>query len=206
MKELTLSDFIAKTASAAPVPGGGGVAALVSACGAALVGMLAALSTNEQRFANAGEMLRKSQELAQKAQDLLEFAEKDASVFAEYMRVLKLPKTTEAEADDRKRLLAEAAINATEVPLTLAQLACEMMDAADYVVQNGNPNAVSDGAIGAMLLKTGVLSALYNVKINLPSVKDEAKKSYYQSEVVLRNLIKHCLTILKATMLFMTDV
>ena len=156
---------------------------MVSACGAALVGMLAALSTNEQRFANAGEMLRKSQELAQKAQDLLEFAEKDASVFAEYMRVLKLPKTTEAEADDRKRLLAEAAINATEVPLTLAQLAFEMMDAADYVVQNGNPNAVSDGAIGAMLLKTGVLSALYNVKINLPSVKDEAKKSYYQSEV-----------------------
>ncbi len=183
MKELTLSDFIAKTASAAPVPGGGGVAALVSACGAALVGMLAALSTNEQKFANAGEMLQKSQELAQKAQDLLEFAEKDASVFAEYMRVLKLPKTTEAEADDRKRLLAEAAINATEVPLTLAQLAFEMMDAADYVVQNGNPNAVSDGAIGAMLLKSGVLSALYNVKINLPSVKDEAKKSYYQSEV-----------------------
>jgi len=40
------------------------------------------------------------------------------------------------------------------------------------VVKKGNKNAVTDGAVAAMMARTAVLSALYNVKINLGSIKD----------------------------------
>ena len=47
------------------------------------------------------------------------------------------------------------------------------MDYASEVVDKGNKNAVTDGAVAAMMARTAVLSALYNVKINLGSIKDE---------------------------------
>ena len=40
------------------------------------------------------------------------------------------------------------------------------------LVQKGNPNAVSDGAVAAMMARSAGLAAICNVRINLPSVKD----------------------------------
>ena len=45
---------------------------------------------------------------------------------------------------------------------------------AGTVVIKGNQNAVTDGMVAAMMARTAVLSALYNVKINLASIKDNA--------------------------------
>ena len=184
MKEMTLTEFIAKTASKDPTPGGGGVAALVSACGASLVSMLANLTTDEAKFPNDFlQMQQIAEKLTQNAAELLEFIDKDAEVFNEYMSALKMPKATEEQIAVRKEVLKNAVVNATNVPLELAEVSFQLMDVALYVVEHGNPNAVSDGAIGGMLLKAGVLSALYNVKINLPSIKDEALKAHVQQRV-----------------------
>lgn len=191
MKELTLTEFIAKTASKDPTPGGGGVAALVSACGAALVSMLANLTTDGTKFPDDYRQMQKiAEDLTKSAAGLLDYIEKDASVFNEYMAALKMPKETEAQIAVRKDVLKKAVVNATNVPLDLAEVSYKLMDVALYVVEHGNPNAVSDGAIGGMLLKAGVLSALYNVKINLPSVKDEKLKEYVRGRVDF--LTEHC--------------
>ena len=45
---------------------------------------------------------------------------------------------------------------------------------AEAVVKRGNKGAVSDGLIAAMLARTAVVGALFNVKINLASIKDES--------------------------------
>jgi len=39
-------------------------------------------------------------------------------------------------------------------------------------VTRGNRNAITDGAVAGMLARTAVLAAVYNVKINLDSIKD----------------------------------
>ena len=44
---------------------------------------------------------------------------------------------------------------------------------AEKAIRNGNRNAASDGAVGTMMARTAALGALFNVKINLASVKDE---------------------------------
>jgi formiminotetrahydrofolate cyclodeaminase len=58
--------------------------------------------------------------------------------------------------------------------LGVAKDAFKIIDLAKQVVKKGNKNAVTDGAVAAMMARTAVLSALYNVKINLGSIKDSA--------------------------------
>ena len=48
----------------------------------------------------------------------------------------------------------------------------KILDALETVVLRGNPNAVTDGMVGAMLARTAVLGALFNVRVNLDSIHD----------------------------------
>jgi formiminotetrahydrofolate cyclodeaminase len=59
------------------------------------------------------------------------------------------------------------------VPLEVAEDAFRILTFARTVVAKGNKNAVTDGAVAAIMARTAVLSALYNVKINLDSIEDE---------------------------------
>ncbi len=56
--------------------------------------------------------------------------------------------------------------------MSVAKDAFKIMELAENVVKKGNKNAITDGAVAAMVARTAVLSALYNVKINLSSIKD----------------------------------
>ncbi len=56
--------------------------------------------------------------------------------------------------------------------MSVAKDAFKIMELAENVVKKGNKNAITDGAVAAMMARTAVLSALYNVKINLSSIKD----------------------------------
>ena len=88
------------------------------------------------------------------------------------MASFKLPKGTEQEIEVRKSTIQTAMKNAALVPLEVAKSASDMMDLVGKVIEKGNKNAVTDGAVAAMMARTAILSALYNVKINLDSVKD----------------------------------
>ena len=53
----------------------------------------------------------------------------------------------------------------------------------EAVVKRGNKGAVSDGLIAVMLARTAVVGALFNVKINLASIKDEGYVSELEKRV-----------------------
>ena len=48
-----------------------------------------------------------------------------------------------------------------------------MFPLARLALEEGNPNAESDALVSAMLARTAVLGALFNVSINLGGIKDE---------------------------------
>ena len=50
-------------------------------------------------------------------------------------------------------------------------------------IETGNPNAASDGAAGAQVLAASARSAIYNVEINLGSLRDPAAVERLRSEV-----------------------
>jgi formiminotetrahydrofolate cyclodeaminase len=43
---------------------------------------------------------------------------------------------------------------------------------AETLVKEGNQNAVTDAAVGALIARSAVVGALYNVRINILSIKD----------------------------------
>jgi len=178
-------DFVATTASNEPVPGGGSIAALAGALAAALAEMVANLTIGKKKYIEVdSEMKGIVEALEVKRQELVELIDKDASSFDEVMKAFKLPKETDEDKAIRTKAIQDGTKYATSVPLQTAKISYSIMEYSKIVVEKGNKNAVTDGAVSAMMARTAVLSALMNVKINLGSIKDEKFVADITKEVV----------------------
>jgi len=166
--------FLEELASRAPVPGGGSVAALSASLASALTEMVANLTIGRKGFEEVEEEMKKiSQESSNYREKFLKNIDKDAEAFDKVMGAFKLPKNTPEEIENRKQIIQKEFKNAALVPLEVAKDAVKLMEFTSKVVEKGNKNAISDGAVATMMARTAVLGALYNVKINLQSIKDE---------------------------------
>lgn len=175
LAEMSIKKFLEETASSAPVPGGGSVAALSAGVSAALIEMVAGLTIGKKGFeAVEGEM----KEVAEKASKFREkFAadiDRDSDAYNAVAQAFKMPKDTDEQKAARSAAIQEGLKTAAKVPMEVAKDAFKLLDLAAIVVEKGNQNAVTDGAVAAMMARTAVHSALYNVKINLGSIKDAA--------------------------------
>ena len=173
LADLSIKEFLAKTASNSPVPGGGSIAALSAAIAASLSEMVAHLTIGKKGYeALEEEMQEIAKDAFQYRERLIRYIDKDSNAYNDVMAAFKLPKGTEQERNNREGAIQEALINATLVPLDVARDAFKIIELAGKVVKQGNKNAVTDAAVAVMMARTAALSALYNVKINLASIKD----------------------------------
>jgi formiminotetrahydrofolate cyclodeaminase len=169
-----ISVFLEKTASGTPVPGGGSVSALSGALGAGLAEMVANLTIAKKGYETVENEMKEIAETLQNLREkLVTEVDKDSNAYKDVLAAFKLPKDTQEEKEQRAGAIQDAMKNAARVPLGVANNALQVMDLAEKAIRNGNRNAVSDGAVGTMMARTAVLGALFNVKINLASVKDK---------------------------------
>ena len=174
LADMSVVDFLDETASNSPVPGGGSIAALSAAFSSALTQMVANLTLGKKGYEDVQEEAESIVKEAERMRGFfVEYIDKDSDAFNEVMNAFKLPKDTDEKMEYRKKAIQEATKLAALVPLDIAREAYKIMDLAQVVVEKGNKNAVTDGAVATMLARTAVLSALYNVKINLSSIKDK---------------------------------
>ncbi len=175
LKTLTVQDFVTAAASEAPTPGGGAVAAVTAATGAALAEMVANLTISKKGYEDVKDVMVDLQQRAQVIRERsLELAQADADAFGLFMNALALPKETDEEKAIRKEALQNAYKSAGSVPFEIGELANQIFDLADIAVQQGNTNLVTDGAIAAINARAAVRAAFLNVRINLMGIKDEA--------------------------------
>ena len=175
MQDMKVRDLMELTASDAPAPGGGAIAALSGAFGAALAAMVGSLTVGKNGYEEVqAEMTDMSTEARKLSEKLLSAMDEDANSFNGYMAALKMPKRTEEEKAFRRTAMQEALKSASLVPLNTAKMAAEIFPLAEAAVRSGNKNAVTDGLVAAMMARTAILGALLNVKINLGSIKDDA--------------------------------
>ena len=175
LANLNIIDFLEKTASSDPVPGGGSIAALSAAVAASLAEMVANLTIGKKEYAAVeAEMKTISTEASQYRDKLIKDIDKDSDAYKQVMSAFKLPKGSEKERKLREQAIQKGLKQASRVPLNVAEDAFKIIGLAGKVVKRGNKNAVTDGAVAAMMARTAVLSALYNVKINLGSIKDNS--------------------------------
>ena len=173
MKHMSVEDLAALTASNAPAPGGGSISAMAGAFGAALASMVANLTVGREKFAGVeAEMHDVIEKTGVIYREMLDDMQRDTSAFDLVMAAMKMPKNTDAEKQARSEKMQQGYKAAIDVPFTVAQKAASILPLVKIVIETGNKNAVTDGLVAGMMACTAVLGALYNVRINLASVKD----------------------------------
>jgi methenyltetrahydrofolate cyclohydrolase len=182
--QQTVDGYLRDLASDAPTPGGGAVAALAGATGAALMAMVCNLTIGKKGYEEAEDRMRAILGDAETARPaFLELADKDATAFDGVMAAFKMPKETDAEKAVRSQAIQQGYEAAAEVPLEIARRAAGLMELARETTESGNANAASDGACAAQALSAAVWSATYNVDINAAALKDQSKAAALRDEV-----------------------
>lgn len=175
LKNLSVAEFAAITASDAPAPGGGSVSALAGSIAAALGEMVARLTVGREKYASSeAEMQKVIDTFPTVREKLMNAVDEDSKAFDQYMAALAMPKATDEEKAARSAAMQEGLKVAARVPLGVAQAIDTLFPCLEKAVTIGNPNAVTDGMVGTMMARTGIMGALFNVRVNLESIKDEA--------------------------------
>jgi len=169
-----VSNFLDELASNSPTPGGGSVAALASALGAALISMVGNLTLGKKKYENVEEDIKKIVSYSEKLRyELSQLIEEDIKVFNNFMATYKMPKDTEDEKKVRTEKIQQSLIEAAKVPLKVAYKCLDILSLSQEVAEKGNINVVSDAGVAALMAEAALESAILNVKINLKMIKDE---------------------------------
>lgn len=165
-------EFVEVLASNAPVPGGGGAAALVGAIGTALGNMVGSLTVGKKKYADVEaeivELKGRSDALQRRFLDLVA---QDAVCFEPLSKAYGIPK----DNPDRDRILEDATLTACSVPMEIMEACCEAIDIIRVFAEKGSRLAVSDAGCGAACCKAALMSASLNVFINTKSMKNREK-------------------------------
>jgi formiminotetrahydrofolate cyclodeaminase len=180
----SLQTYLDQLTSAAPAPGGGSVAALNAAQGAALLGMVLSLTIGRPRFAVHDEEARALlKEVERLRADCTSLIDRDAAVLAALIGTYKLPHTTDEEKAVRTATLQERTHEATVVPLAVARAAAALLPLCRQLLPLGNPAAVSDIGVAATCAVAAFRGAELNVLINLGQLRDTAFVDAARSEL-----------------------
>jgi formiminotetrahydrofolate cyclodeaminase len=137
--------------------------------------MVANLTIGKKEYASVEAEMRDIARTASKLRDkLIGDIDNDPQAYQQVLAAFQLPKNTETEKQRRSNAIQDGFKNAALVPMSVAEDGFKIMDLAKKVIEEGNKNAATDGAVAAMAARTAVMAALYNVKINLTAIKDEA--------------------------------
>jgi glutamate formiminotransferase/formiminotetrahydrofolate cyclodeaminase len=196
---MTLRQFVNETASESPTPGGGSVSAQVGALGAALGAMVANLSAHKRGWDDRWETFSSWAEKGQKIkEELLYLVDADTSAFNEVMAAFRLSANTEKEKMDRNEQIQLATQKAIEIPFRVMRIAASSFPLLLEMAVSGNPNSVSDAAVGAICSRAAIRGAWLNVQINAPGLddKDYLKKILIEAEKIAHDAEKQELEIL----------
>lgn len=176
----SLSAFSEQLASAAPAPGGGGASALVGALGAALGGMVGALTVGKPKYAAVEDEVKALMARAEHLRAaLLACVEEDAAAFAPLARAYAIPKDDPAREETMEVCLRAAAA----VPLKIFELCCEAIELHEALAEKGSRLAVSDVATGVVFCWSAMYGAAVNVKVNTKLMRDRAYAERINAQV-----------------------
>ncbi len=172
--DMNLTDFADETASESPAPGGGSISAYVGALGVSLGTMVANLSSHKRgwddRWEEFSDWAEKGMAIQQ---ELLKLVDEDTNAFNKIMDAFGLPKGSDEEKAARKKAIQDATKYAIEVPFRVMKKSYESLEVIRAMAETGNPNSVSDAGVGALCVRSAVMGAYLNVKINASGLNDK---------------------------------
>ena len=176
-----LRPFVDRVASAEPVPGGGSVAALAGALGAALGQMTIRITRDKKNYQQYADRYADALDrLAPYMATLLELIDADAEAYNRVIAAYKLPK----DSQNREQAIQDALIRATEIPSRTANCAAEALKVLEQLRSIIYINVASDLQVGLQMLRSAIRGAIANMRINLTDVKDPDMRLRYEDQIV----------------------
>ena len=152
-------EFSEALASKAPVPGGGGAAALIGALAAALGSMAVNLSLGKKDLllfeADHRRMLR----------------ETDSLRFEPLSRAYSMPKSS----PDYAGVMASATLRAAEAPLEMMRCCCRLIALLEELREKASPLLLSDVGCASEAARSALTCAAMNVFANTRMLPDNGK-------------------------------
>lgn len=174
LTDLTVKGLLDVTAGKDPVPGGGSISALSGSIAAALTEMVAGLTIGRKKYAEVEEQMKQLIERVHEIrQQLILDVDRDSEAYNVVFAAFQMPKETDEQKAARSAQIQEATKIAANVPMEVARSVYSLLSDIEEVVSNGNQNAVTDGCVAMMSARNAIIGALFNVRINLTSIKDE---------------------------------
>src|SRR5881396_1463042 len=176
-----LRGFVERVASAEPMPGGGSVAALAGALGAALGQMAIRITKEKKNYQqHAGRYADALDRLSRHTAELLDFVDRDSEAYERVMAAYKLPK----DSPDRERAIQDGLMHATEIPCRTGSSAAEALRICEDLRSIIHVNVASDFQVGVQMLQTSVRGAVANMRTNLTGIKDPAARIRYEDMIL----------------------
>jgi methenyltetrahydrofolate cyclohydrolase len=182
--EVTLSQFLDAVASGTATPGGGSVSALVGTLAAALVEMVVNLTVGKKGFeAQEAEMKKIGEEAHSYREALGATIAQDINAYQGVMKAYLLPKATEEDKNNRKEEIQKALKRAADPPLFTAATSLKVLKLCQKAAEKGNPNAVTDAAVVALLAEAALQGGVFNVLVNLSALEEETTVKKMRQEL-----------------------
>lgn len=183
LAEMTVTQFADVLASDAPAPGGGSVAALEGALGAALTAMVCTLTEGKKQYADHRDFVLEVQAKASALQaKFIDVMDRDTEAFMVVSRAFSMPKATDEEKTARSAAIQKGLVGCTETPFEMMNLAAEAIALTESLLGRFNESAASDLGVAALSLRAAVQGAWLNVLINIGSLKDKELAERYRVE------------------------
>lgn len=173
--DLSCKNFAEETASESPAPGGGSISAYMGVLAASLGTMVANLSAHkpgwDERWEEFSDWAEKGQQLKT---ELLNLVDEDTQAFNRIMDAFGMPKSSDQEKQARTEAIQQATRYAIEIPFKIMKVSIKTFELLLAMVENGNPNSVTDAGVGALAARSAVRGAYLNVRINGAGLNDKA--------------------------------
>lgn len=168
----SVSNFLDELGRGDAVPGGGAACAMAAAMAAGLFNMTVRI-TREREKDKIEALEAAETRVHALAQQLAACVDRDARAYQRVRDAFRMPKEAEDERVKRSMEIQLANREATAVPLEVASLCVDLLEASTEIVRLARPSCISDAGVGNFLALSSVMGALLNVQVNLQSIDDD---------------------------------
>lgn len=158
--ETPLEEWLGRLSEARGAPGGGAACAVMTAISAALLGMVAAYTTDDVEAERAVRRLRGRRHAATRA------AEEDGVRSAAFGASLAM-----ADGPERERTVRQATVEAIASSLTIGRIGASLLDDVHLLADIGNSHVEADLRVAVEALRAALEGAHLTADANLELLK-----------------------------------
>lgn len=183
LHDLSIKQFIEKTASNEAMPAGGSTLALCAALAAALAEMVTKLTFDKAKYDQADERMKEiATELERFRTLLMNDIDSDAELFQIVLDAYQLPKKTDDEIDIRNKQIENALKPATLVQMEVAEKCHNIFGLITEITNIVVGSLAADSKVSLLICKTAAKGAIINVRANLTQIVD----TYFTKELIAK--------------------